>query len=388
MSRSGSRTAPRRAARGGAVLALAVTALPAVAAHAAANPHHVAYTVNFLANTVTPIDLATDHALPAIEVGHGPNAIAVTPDGKKAYVTNSAGNTVSPIDTATNTAGPKIKVGRFPAAVAITPDGSTAYVVSSGPGTVTPIDTATNKPGAPIPVGSDPTALAITPDGATVFVSNLGSNTVTPIDTATEHAGSPIPAGRAPSQIAITPNGKTAFVVDSYIHGTTVRPIHVATERAGAPIKVGPYPHDIVITPDGRTAFVACFDVDVTPGSPGVGSVVPVNVRTHSVGTPISFGTAFPDYLAARPDSTVVYATSEDGVTPIRVATGVARPVIPAGDHPWDIVLSGDGARAYVTDIGAPNQPTGAVTVLRLRTRSTLATVHVGLRPVAIGLGR
>lgn len=75
-------------------------------------------------------------------------------------------------------------------------------------------------------------------------------------------------------------------------------------------------------------------------------------------------------------------------VTPIRVATGVARPVIPAGDHPWDIALSGNGARAYVTDIGAPNQPAGAVTVLPLRTRATLATVPVGLRPVAIGLGR
>jgi YVTN family beta-propeller protein len=386
VSTSQSRTTSRRVARGAAILTLAVTAFPAVSARAATS-HHVAYTVNFLANTVTPIDLATNRALPAIKVGRGPNAIAVTPDGSQAFVTNSAGNTVTPIDTGTNVAWQKIKVGRYPTAVAVTPDGSTAYVVSAGSGTVTPISTATDLAGPPIPVGSDPSALAITPDGAKVFVSNLGSNTVTPIDTATQQAGPAIPAGRAPSQIAITPNGRTAFVIDSYIHGKTIRPIRVATDRAGPPIKVGPYPHDIVITPDGKAAYVACFDVDVAPGSPGAGSVVAVDVRTHTVGNPISFGTAFPDYLVARHDSSAVYVTSEDGVTPIRVATGVARPVIPAGDHPWEIALSGDGSGAYVTDIGAPNQPTGAVTVLRLRTRATLATVPVGLRPVAIGLG-
>ena len=41
-------------------------------------------------HTVTPIDTATNTALRAINVGKGPDAIAVTPNGKTAYVVNGA----------------------------------------------------------------------------------------------------------------------------------------------------------------------------------------------------------------------------------------------------------------------------------------------------------
>ena len=37
---------------------------------------------------MTPINLATHLAGPAIPVGDQPTAIAITPDGTKAYVTN------------------------------------------------------------------------------------------------------------------------------------------------------------------------------------------------------------------------------------------------------------------------------------------------------------
>ena len=78
---------------------------------------------------MTPIDIATNTAGTPIPVGSGPDAIAITPDGKTAYVvdggaisnTNFNGS-VTPIDTATNTAGPAIQVGLGPDAIAITPD--------------------------------------------------------------------------------------------------------------------------------------------------------------------------------------------------------------------------------------------------------------------------
>ena len=69
--------------------------------------------------------------------------------------------TVTPIDTATNTPGEPIDVGNGPLAIAITPDGRTIYAANTedaerGSGTVTPIDTATNAAGPPIPVGNGP----------------------------------------------------------------------------------------------------------------------------------------------------------------------------------------------------------------------------------------
>jgi YVTN family beta-propeller protein len=107
-----------------------------------------------------------------LDGGHEPFAIAVTPDGKTVYVANtwentgrpgSAACTVTPIATATNTPGPPIEVGSGPWAFAITPDGQTAYVINFYSHSVTPIATATNTPGLPIPVGDGPYAIAITP---------------------------------------------------------------------------------------------------------------------------------------------------------------------------------------------------------------------------------
>jgi YVTN family beta-propeller protein len=69
---------------------------------------------------------------------------------------------VTPIDVATGRAGTPIQVGKGPVAIAITPDGKTAYVASYKASTVTPIDVATGRAGTPITVGNSPLAIAIT----------------------------------------------------------------------------------------------------------------------------------------------------------------------------------------------------------------------------------
>src|SRR5690242_12734736 len=46
------------------------------------------------------------------------------------YVTNLGTNTVLPIDAATATPGTPIPVGHFPQGIAISPDGKTAYVAN------------------------------------------------------------------------------------------------------------------------------------------------------------------------------------------------------------------------------------------------------------------
>jgi DNA-binding beta-propeller fold protein YncE len=115
---------------------------------------------------VTPIDLATGSTGTPIQVGDGPDAIAITPDGKTAYVANLDGTTgVTPIDLATGSAGTQIP-GRDCDAIAVTPDGKTVYFASTyngSDGTVTPIDVATGSEGNPIQVGNGPDAIAFTP---------------------------------------------------------------------------------------------------------------------------------------------------------------------------------------------------------------------------------
>ena len=126
--------------------AAALTATGAAGASAAARagpgtsdrPAHpmIAYIVNTGANTVIPLNTATDTLGAAITVGLGPDAIVFTPGGKTAYVANGAvgsmatADTVTVIDNATNTIRKTIRVGTNPTAMAIAPDGKTVYVAS------------------------------------------------------------------------------------------------------------------------------------------------------------------------------------------------------------------------------------------------------------------
>lgn len=68
----------------------AVTVIPAAPASAGGARYHqcappTAYVANNESGTVTPIRTCTDTAGPAIPVGEGPFAIAITPDGRTAY---------------------------------------------------------------------------------------------------------------------------------------------------------------------------------------------------------------------------------------------------------------------------------------------------------------
>ena len=142
-----------------AALALAGCAAGAGGLAAAARPARpvTAYVVNYNSDTVTPIPTATNTALKPVKTGYGgPDAIAITPNGKTAYIANGAGggdqmsaDTVTPIRTSTNTALKPIKTGNShggsgPDAIAITPNGKTAYVANGGGDSVTPINIATD----------------------------------------------------------------------------------------------------------------------------------------------------------------------------------------------------------------------------------------------------
>ena len=213
-------------------------AAPAARPAASGDPDPTAFVVNYglgtaTPGTVTPVNLVTRRAGPAIGVGADPQAIAITPDGKTAYVANSGSGTVTPIAVVTDAAGPAITVGTDPQAITITPDGKTAYVANSGSGTVTPIAVATGLAGPPIRVGAYPRAMALTPDGRTLYVLNWEGGSVTPIATGTDRAGRPIRVGSFPFAIAIAPGGRTAYVAN---YGSdTVTPVATATNTAWPP---------------------------------------------------------------------------------------------------------------------------------------------------------
>lgn len=65
-------------------------------------------------------------------MGNEPEWMVITPDGRTLYVASYLANTTTPIDVATGKPGTPIVVGHAPVALAITPDGRTLYVAISG----------------------------------------------------------------------------------------------------------------------------------------------------------------------------------------------------------------------------------------------------------------
>jgi YVTN family beta-propeller protein len=165
--------------------------------------------------TVTPINTATNATGKPIAIKGASfpdtlNLLVISPNGKTIYAV--ANTTLTPIDTATNTALPAIRVaphGGGDESAAITPDGKTVYVdgISGTKGFIVPVSTATGAVGKAIIVPGFPNLMAVTPNGKTLYVlcaGGPGPQDIIPVNTATNTAGPAIHTGQQPQAIAIS----------------------------------------------------------------------------------------------------------------------------------------------------------------------------------------
>jgi DNA-binding beta-propeller fold protein YncE len=360
---------------------------------------------------ITPIDTATNTAgamivLPESSgaVGHF-SGMVVTPNGKTAYVANATSSadsgSVTPIDVATNTAGTAIEVGGYADALVISPNGKTVYVAVTAANRVqiVPISTRTNSLGKPINVPGTAVAaalwpnhaLAITPNGRTLYVGvvlhpHVGATdmgAVIPIDAATSTVGPTIAMDDfgTPSDVVIPPSGKGAYVLcvgyyrnqpnDSVVViggrslsgasprlvaasslGTSLWGIAFTSKTFYMPTSTGVVWEDLsykaagtirlgratymAISPNGKSAYVALSP----PGAEG--RVVPLNLATRSGGKAILVGTGAPGEIAFSPGGTTagVANGSLDTVTPIDTRTNSAGRPITVGPGPFVIVIA------------------------------------------------
>ena len=260
----------------------------------------VVYTANFVSNTVSVVNAASNTVTALVPVGSNPFGIATTPGGGPVYVANVSSNTVSVIDTTTNTVTATIPVGTNPQGVAVNHTGTRAYVANYGSNSVSVIDTSTNAVLATVPVGTHPGQLAVRPDGAHVYVSNLDSDNVSVIDTSTNTVTATVPVGSGPYGIAVHPAGTFVYVGNNNLAGLSVSVINTATNAVTATIPIGTSPKGIAVLPSGAKVYVSV---------PGAGQVKVIDTATNTVSATISGGggESFGQFigLAACGDSTV-----------------------------------------------------------------------------------
>jgi YVTN family beta-propeller protein len=332
----------------------AAAAVPSVSTGAAANSAslgcNTALVTNEDSGTVTPIDLGTLRAGPAIPVGVSPVGIAITPDGTRAVVTNDEGldGTVTIIDLTTGVAGPTIAAGSSPASVAITPDGSTALVTDADSDSVTPIDLTTDRAESPIAVDGFALRVAITPDGSTALVTETAyPPKIVPIDLATREVGAGMVLPGHPFGVAVTPDGSTALVADE---NGTITSLSLPSLAVTRTTPIGSAGSELAVSPDGTPALKS-----------GLGGVTPFDPTTGAVGSLIAVPHA-PWGLAVAPDGRRALVAQAQGssVTPLDLATNTAGTPIPVENGPAEIAITPDQAPVAViaAQPGTPSQPT------------------------------
>jgi len=310
------------------------------------------YTADEHGSSISAIDLAAGRVT-TVPIPIAPHNVQVTVDSRRllavgepaanghghdhggdAHGANEAKGRLLILDTASLGAGPiaEIAVGKHPAHVVTDWRDARAFVTNAGDNTVSVVDLAAGKLIATIATGRYPHGLRMSPDGREVYVANVQDGTVSVIDTGRLAETGRIPVGSTPVQVGFTPDGSRAYV--SLRDENRVAVIDTATRSLVGTIEVGRNPIQVHATPDSRSVYVANQGSDAEPA---------------------------------------------DTVSVIDVASGKVVDTIRTGMGAHGVVVSGDGAWVFVTNI-----VDATVSAIEVATGKVVATFSVGHGPNGI----
>ncbi len=254
-----------------------------------------------------------------------------------------------------------------PWGLAVTPQG-TAYLTRADSYQLTMIDTAAGSPIGTVDIGGSPYQVVVSSDGTRAYVTNQGSNSLSIIDTASNTNLGSIPLSSTSRWVAISPDGTRAYVT---LNNNSVRVVDTGTKALIATIPIGGGGiNGIALSPDGNRAFVAGMNsVSVIDTNPDHGAAYNTVIATIPVA-----GSGWE--VAVSPDSTRAYVTNQgtSSVTVINTGTNSVAATIPVGGPSFGVTLSPDGSLAYVTT-------SSAVKLIDTATNTVIATVPVASTP-------
>lgn len=224
-------------------------------------------------NTITPVDLVRQKALPVIDLGplRGPHGLAFA--GGKLWFTAEAANAIGSYDPATNKVDWAFGTGQKRThMIYVSANAKRILTTNVNSATVSIIEpgTAPARGGGPpgvewdatvIPVGGGAEGFDVLPDGKEAWVANARDGTISVIDMASKRVVQTLDADvRGANRLKFTPNGVLAFV--STLGGPNVTVLDVATRAVVKRIPVGRGAAGIEMQPDGLRAYVACTPDD------------------------------------------------------------------------------------------------------------------------------
>jgi len=340
---------------------------------------------------VAVIDTASERVLRRIEVGSSPTAMSLHPLGRFLAVTNRFSNFASIIDTQKDEVVADVPVPFHTVDIEFSPDGSAAYLANRWKDSVlrweldvgdrfrvVGDDYSARSPDDPvgIAVGDNPRSLSFSPDGRRLYVASLTALSLSIIDVANRQEIRRVSLGSPPADVVAT----ESLVFVPHIGRGTHHPPDLGADTDGdglagdgtANVMFQDVQNEIaVLDNDGNLVdeytsdSICCRDYrDVDPDNPAKGAALPdpdTWPASRLAYLPpkdrwIVAG-ALPERLAFRDDQLfVVFSGSNEVQTfdvgssgtlvPKQTAGGLFR----TGMNPFDIVVSPDGARAYVSE--------------------------------------
>jgi DNA-binding beta-propeller fold protein YncE len=191
------------------------------------------------------------------------------------------------------------------------------------------IDLATGHVGTPFPHSQFWYSIALAPTGHVAYVTN--GRKLAAVDLRSKKFVRSLTVAKAGSDVAITRDGKTAYLTNG-LNGS-IYPVDLAKWKMGPSLVIpgGAGADDITIAPDGLTAYVTST-LESAVGPPGshseTSSVIPVNLVTHVMGSPITVYHGPYDIAVAQNGRMAYVTTDGPWLLAIDLATGSAAGTI------------------------------------------------------------
>jgi YVTN family beta-propeller protein len=265
---------------------------------------------------------------------YSPFNLALSQDGKKLYVVAEEGNTLLIVDTEDRKVSGKIKVGNRPHSVILDDTEKKAYVSNQWSDNVSVIDLVEMRVTDTIKTGNGPAGLALSSDKQSLYVVNSYSSDLSVIDLRSGNERKRLSTGNNPTGIQMSPDGNIFYVTsrrallapygEELICELTVANDKMQRVIERKDIKSAYMMENIAFTPGGDLALIPL----VRPKNlvPSI-QVERGFMMTHGIGI-----------IEQKPDGRTIQLLLDE-------------PNAYYAD-PYDIVITPDGKRAFVSHAG------------------------------------
>lgn len=143
-----------------------------------------------------------------------PREMAVARDGRRLYVTAEESDALLVVDLDARTVLDRIPVGRLPHTVVLSRDGRTAYVSNRGSGSVSQVDLTARRVSREFAVGEGPAGMALDSEERFLYVANGTSNDISVVNLEGGRELYRLAGGQNPHGVALAPGGDRVYVTN------------------------------------------------------------------------------------------------------------------------------------------------------------------------------